>query len=403
MPAGIQGLRGTGEFNTDIRPKNYRQGYTLLEPNGTAPLNALLAMGKSESTDDPEYKNFRDELPTRVVKVSAQAAAQATTITLSTNDQNKFITKDTLLVNGGSGEVMRAMADVTGTELTVVRAIGKTVSATTAPILAVNTELWIIGTAHPENSTAPTPVTFDVTVANNYCQIFRNSFGLSNTLKNTHLRTGPKDVELRMKALKLHMTDIERGFFFGQKHEENGSSSTPTRYTGGIMSQLSQVVDLATDYTTYGGNAANNMPEEGFDELLIDKVFAFGSKEKIAFCGAGVIHQLQQIAKDRWEVDSVDGTYGVNLTRYKTFAGSVMVHLHPQFRQYEHLKHTMVLLDFPYLAFRHLRNRDTMLLKDRQAPSQDGTLEEYLTECGLELLQDKVHTVIKNWKGRASA
>ena len=58
----IQGMRGTGEFTSDFRPKNYRELFTLLEPNGNAPLNAMLAMGSSEPTDDPEYKNFRDEL-----------------------------------------------------------------------------------------------------------------------------------------------------------------------------------------------------------------------------------------------------------------------------------------------------------------------------------------------------
>ena len=63
--AAIQGLRGTGEFSSDFRPKNYRELYTLLEPQGNAPLNALLAMGSSEATDDPEFKNFRDELPVR--------------------------------------------------------------------------------------------------------------------------------------------------------------------------------------------------------------------------------------------------------------------------------------------------------------------------------------------------
>ena len=48
--AAIQGMRGTGEFGTDFRPKNYRELYTLLEPNGNAPLNAMLAMGSSSTT-----------------------------------------------------------------------------------------------------------------------------------------------------------------------------------------------------------------------------------------------------------------------------------------------------------------------------------------------------------------
>ena len=76
--AAIQGLRGTGEFSSDFRPKNYRELFTLLEPNGNAPLNALLAMGSSEPTDDPEYKNFRDELPERTLTVNGAVASTST-------------------------------------------------------------------------------------------------------------------------------------------------------------------------------------------------------------------------------------------------------------------------------------------------------------------------------------
>ena len=39
----ITGLRGTGQFGTEFRPTNYRELFTLLEPNGTAPLQALRA------------------------------------------------------------------------------------------------------------------------------------------------------------------------------------------------------------------------------------------------------------------------------------------------------------------------------------------------------------------------
>ena len=84
--AAIQGLRGSGEFSTDFRPKNYRELFTLMEPNGNAPLNALLAMGSSEPTDDPEFKNFRDELPDRKLKVNLQHQLLLTLLT-TTNSQ----------------------------------------------------------------------------------------------------------------------------------------------------------------------------------------------------------------------------------------------------------------------------------------------------------------------------
>ena len=137
------------------------------------------------------------------------------------------------------------------------------------------------------------------------------------------------------------------------------------------------------------------MTEDGFDELLISTVFKFGSKQKIAFVGETVANHLQQYGKDRWQPTAVEGAYGVNLTRYATFAGDLMVHLHPQFRQLPHMKNAMVIVDFPYLVYRYLEGRDTQLLENRQAVDADSVKHEYLTECGLELLQDKVHASSK--------
>ena len=125
--AAIQGLRGSGEFSTDFRPKNYRELFTLLEPNGNAPLNALLAMGSSEPTDDPEFKNFRDELPDRKMTVNGAVASTSTgTITIDASDDNKFAIAGAIVVNSSTGEVMHVTADTTSTTLTVTRNIGGT-------------------------------------------------------------------------------------------------------------------------------------------------------------------------------------------------------------------------------------------------------------------------------------
>ena len=397
--AAIQGLRGTGEFSTDFRPKNYRELFTLLEPQGNAPLNALLAMGSSESTDDPEFKNFRDELPDRKLKVNgAVASTSTTTITVDVSDDNKYAINGAIVINSETGEVMHVTADTTGTTLTVTRNVGGT-----SHQIADNAELFVAGFAAQEGAGAPTAISFDAVVANNFCQIFRTAFSVTNTLNSTYLRTGDKMDEAMTKALKLHMSDIERAMFFGVKHEANGSTAQPTRYTGGLINSLTNVVDINTDYASYGGTAAGEMTEEGFDNLLISTIFKYGSSQKIAFVGENVANQLQQIGKDRWQPTAVDGTYGVMLTRYQSFAGDLMVHLHPQFRQIPGMKNAMIIVDFPYLSYRYLDGRDTQLLENRQAPDLDAQLHEYLTECGLELIQDKVHAYIKNWVTRTAS
>lgn len=397
MPAAIQGLRGTGEFDNDFRPKSYRELFTLLEPNGTAPLNALLAMGSSESTDDPEFKNFRDELPDRKLKADgAVASTSTTTITLTASDDNKYAIKGAIIISAATGEVMHVTADTTGTTLEATRNIGGTSFQ-----IEDGDEFFVAGYAAMEGDDTPTPISFDATVSSNYTQIFRTAFAVTGTLDATRLRTGSKMQEAMTKALKLHMSDIERAMFFGRKHESNGTSAQPTRYTGGVLSMLTNVVDVPSDIGA--NNTDGVMTEEEFDDLLITSIFKYGSKQKLAFVGTNVANHLQQFGKDRWSPSQMDGTYGVNITRYNTFAGDLMVHLHPQFRQVPGMADAMVILDFPYLTYRYLQGRDTSLLRDRQGNGEDSTKHEYLTECGLELIQDKVHAYIKDWKLRKAA
>lgn len=58
MPA-VLGLRGSGSFSADERPKNWREMLLYLFPNGEAPLTAVLSLLKSEGTDDPEFNYWR--------------------------------------------------------------------------------------------------------------------------------------------------------------------------------------------------------------------------------------------------------------------------------------------------------------------------------------------------------
>jgi hypothetical protein len=393
----IQGMRGTGEFSSDFRPKNYRELFTLLEPNGNAPLNAMLAMGSSEPTDDPEYKNFRDELPDRVLTVNNGGGYNnsATSITVDASDDNKFAINGAIIINQTTGEVMHATADTTATTLTVTRQIGGG-----SLTIADNAKLFVAGFAAAEGATSPTAITFDATVTSNFTQIFRTAFQVSNTLASTTLRTGDKMNEAMTKALKLHMSDIERAMFFGKKVESNGSTASPTRYTGGLTTQLTNAISITSDFASYGGSGAGQMTEAGFDSLLISTIFKYGSKQKIAFVGETVAATLQAIGKDRWKPTAVEGAYGVNLTQYGTFAGDLMIHLHPQFRQLDHMKSAMVIVDFPHLVYRYLEGRDTQMLENRQAVDADSVKSEYLTECGLELLQDKVHAYVTGWTSK---
>ena len=389
--ASIPGLRGSGDFTTDFRPTNYRELYTFLEPNGDAPLQALLAVMQSEATNDPKYSNFRDELPTRVLTTDGTGYnAAATTITLATVADAGWVSEGTLLVNAATGELLRATADgnVSNGALTVTRNIG----GTTLTITAAD-DLFVAGHAAEEGDTSPSSITFDPTVDFNFTQIFKKPFKITRTLANTYVRTGDKEDEYTTKALKLHMEDMERAFFFSKRSESTGAGGQKLRTTGGILNSLTNVTDCASGFTT-----GNQLTEDEFDRELIENVFNYGSNVKIAYVGAKIAGHMQALGKGRWAPENVSDSYGINFTRYQTFAGELLVYLHPQFRQLSHMEDAMVILDSQYLKYRYLDNGDTTLLENIQGNDEDAVKHMYQTDCGLELLQDKVHTYIKNWK-----
>tara|TARA_B100000749_G_scaffold113073_1_gene86359 strand:+ start:4536 stop:5708 length:1173 start_codon:yes stop_codon:yes gene_type:complete len=389
--AAIQGLRGTGQFTTDFRPTNYRELFTLLEPNGSAPLQALLAMSSSESTDDPKYNHFRDELPDRTITVNGALNSSATSVAFDAGDDN-FLIVGTMLFNPLTSEMMSVAADSTATPVTVVRGA----SGTTAAAVADNQELVIAGFADQEGGTAPTAVSFDPTTDFNFTQIFKTAIQVSGTLQNTKLRTGDKEQESLTKALKLHMGDIERAFFFGTRNEANGSTASPTRHTGGLLSFITSITDCASATAS-----ANKMTEKEFDRFLVEDIFAFGSNEKVAFCGPRTISNMMEVGKGRWSPTQIDNAYGVAFTRYTTFAGDLLVYMHPMFRQITSMAQEMIILDMNHLNYRYMAGRDTQLIRDIQTNDFDGVKHMYMSECGLEMTQQKVHHRIKNWSALA--
>lgn len=386
----ILGLRGTGQFNTDFRPTNYRELFTLLEPNGTAPLQALLSMASSESTDDPKFNHFRDELPDRKFKANGAVASTSTgTVTVAASDELAFVVTGTIIVNVDTGEVMRVTADanLSNNTLAVQRNIGGT-----SHEIADEANLIIAGFADVEGGNAPTPISFDPTTDFNFTQIFKTAVSVSGTLQNTFLRTGNKEQEQLTKALKLHMSDIERAMFFGRRYESNGNTSQPIRFTGGLTTMIPNVTDAATFGATAGA-----ITEKEFDRLLIEDIFAYGSPEKVAFCGARVISNLMEIGKNRWQPTQIDNAYGVSLSRYTTYAGDLLVMMHPMFRQVPNMDKEMIVLDMPELSYRYMDGRDTQLQRNIEDNDFDGVKHQYISECGLEMTQSKVHHRIKGW------
>ena|SRR3990167_5483722 len=97
----VAGLRGTGDWATDERPKNFREYILWRRPNGSAPLTALLSKMKSEKVDDPEYAWWEEELNAVRLASNADHSTTDTTLTIlttGTQTASDLVAGDVLLV-----------------------------------------------------------------------------------------------------------------------------------------------------------------------------------------------------------------------------------------------------------------------------------------------------------------
>jgi hypothetical protein len=182
-----------------------------------------------------------------------------------------------------------------------------------------------------------------------------------------------------------HSLGIERAFWYGSRYEtmENGQ---PLRFTGGVIS----FIDAANDLDAGG--------KINLDELMghFKTIFAYGSKEKLAF-GSLHIQSLLSLLVSRngqYQWGPAEREYGIDVRRFYTPAGTLVITEHPMFSATPGLSNDLLIIDTANLRYRHLQ--DTTYLKNRQTAGTDGQTDEYLTEAGLEVWHGQTHARIKN-------
>ncbi len=382
-------MKGTGGFSTpDERPKNYRELILLLFPNASAPLTALLSKLKNEPTDDPEFKIFLKALPNQRVLVSGAVTSGATSVPLTA--AAAFIKPGHSLLEEATGEVLWVTANPSPyTTLTVARGKG-----TSAFAMSNNDGLWVVGSHYQEGAPIPSAVAYDPTVVSNWCQIFRNVLDATNTAKMTRLRTGDNLKEAKRECLELHAMEMEKAFLFGAGVEDT-TGSQPERTTKGLNSILS------TNVKDFTGTVSIDAWED-----FLEGVFTSGSSEKLVLCGAKALNVFNKLARVHHtiEVTPKEETYGVQMQTWLTPYGTIQLKQHPLLTNNAagSFNSWGFVIDTNRIVYRYLRGRDTQYLEDRQAPGDDATRNEFLTEAGLEFQFEQAHAVFKNAKAFAA-
>ena len=404
--AAVLGMRGTGDWGTDERPKNFREMILWRSPNGAAPLTALTARMRKQTVDDPEFAWWEEELnPIRLLVTTAVTSTQ-TTIAIDSGDAQDLVIGDILLVEktedtSYSNELVQVLTITSATAFTVTRGVAGSTTGT----IADNSYLTKIGNAFEEGSDAPSSSTRNPTKFSNYTQIFKTAYRITNTAKSTHARTGDPLKNDKKRKMFDQSTAMELGFFFGKKYEDT-TGTKPKRYTGGLMYFLAQA---------YAAGATNTIriwtttPTE--DELL-DAVYKCwdydvegAGQERLVFAGNGFLNSLNKLARSstssRVNFDGVVKVYGMNLQRWILPQGVLYVRTHPLMNVHGRYTNSAFVINPTGIIYRPLVGRDVKPDENGgrgiQSPSADEFKGQWIGEVGIEFHHLKTMCYLGNF------
>lgn len=355
------------------------------------PLTVLLSKLNKQSCYNPKFEWLEDEpVPWVATYTGATETTQGTSLTV--NDGNLFAPNDLVKVFR-TGEVFRVTA-VSGNTLTVTRNWD---GGATNRLLQNNDALFILGDAQPEGAPVPQSRVTKKTPRFNFTEIFRTPVKITGTLEASRLYGGNERAYQRAKMGREHRMKIERALWFGTRAELL-TGDTPVRSTGGVFYFLS------TNKTTLANESAFTKAE--FDKFL-ESVFAYGSDERWVFASPRLLTLINGFADSAlrvltFEVGRLrDRVYGIQITRYQGAHGVVNLVRTPLFKDYRTsggvAGKVLVALDFDRdaAAYRYLQGRDTQLRIDVVRDGTDASVDEYLSECGLQLGLEQRHGILE--------
>ena len=387
--ASFAGLRGTDDWGTSERPQNFRELILWSNPNGRAPLTALLSKMKKEGVNDPQFHWWEEEQ--NIIRITTDTNLSATSTAASTAAGALALVKgDVLMFEKDTAtfdnELVLVTAVTNDTTFTIVRAQ----AGTTGANIPSGSALLKVGNVYEEGSNAPDVSQRNPTKYTNYCQIFKTACGITGTADETHARTGDAWKNDKKRKAFDHSVAMELAFLYGRGHEDT-AGTYPKRYTKGLRAFISTNVTVFSTTPT--------------EETILDalyKVFDFDAggagDERIIFAGNGALNAFNKVvlnsSSSRVNYDGVIDLFGMKLMRWITPQGTFGVRTHPLLNVHPLFTNSMFVVNPMGIVYRPLR--DTMFQDNIQANDADTRKAQWLTECGLELHHEKTFAYLGN-------
>ena len=394
----LQGVdSGINALIQDRRDVEFGDAILNLEPNA-APITVLLGRLAKKSVHDPEFRWFEEDPIGHYVTLTTGFDSSATSITVP--DATIFYEDDVIkatMVNS-SGALVEEMMLVTAVNystdtLTVTRAYGESTAQNFSgadsdhPI-----EIVTLGNLSAEGSRAPADRYNQPTVLYNIVGITKTPFSVTGTVDRSRQRANPQERARLQRTFGVkHRKEIEAKILWGERAEVRDGSGNIRRVPKGITSFIqSHKYDL-------GGTMDYVQLME-----LAQEIFRYGDQEKWAFCGPTFLTSVATLGLKHLEIGQSEERFGVKYNRLVTPHGDFLLVKHPMF-QGPVWSRAALVLDLGSangerrVQFRPLQNGgDTRLQLNIQLPDEDIVRDQYVTEAGVQVMQERTHALLFN-------
>ena len=380
----ISGSRATAAtlgINADKRVVDMRDKIFHLEPD-KAPLTLLSSEMDKKSVINPNFKWLEQELVPSITQINSTGGYTTTETTL-TVDAGEHGWVNALARNQRSNEIYHITA-VSGDDWTVTRNWGSSGAAN----ISDNDYISIIGGVAAEGASAESARSVKSATKSSYTQIFRNGFEVTRTDMQSKMYGG-KDLSVaQFQAGIEHAVYLEQAALWGIAAEVT-SGNTPRRSSAGFKEVVT------TNARDFGGGLSL---VSLFD--FMEEVNRYSSGTKLFLAGGAVISNVSLLAESSLRSVSSDDAFGLNLSRLVTPHGDLLIRKHNKMEGNESGR-SFFIVDVDCIGYRYLQ--DTVLRTNIQANDADSREDEYLTEAGFEIREERKHGIGTNAAATATS
>lgn len=388
----------TGIFNSsiltpDLAKKSFSAMITRLMPNGSAPLFGMTSMLGEETAVVTEHGFFTKTMlfPQLTLAASALATDSTLTVTSTVNSLPGMImrvdsTFENIIING----------IIDATHVAVTRGIGST--AAQAISSAIN--LYQVGNAFEESSVRPNALNINPVRVTNLTQIFRNTWGISDTVRATIMIAGETNqAESKQDCASFHAVDIEKSLLFGQKSQgvRNGQ---PFRTMDGLIQIVGNLAYYPSSYSTANVTTAGSTTNYTQFEAMLDPVFNQSTdpktaNERVLFVGGTAHKAINTIGRLNGTYFLSDGqtSWGLQFSTFKTTRGTFRLIEHPLFNTNASWAKMAVAVDLSTFKTAYLGNRKT---KYAEFNGEEGDADDNGIDAVGGTLTTEMTCVVKN-------